>query len=149
MIQIKVFIAYESKYGNGKKCVDYLAGAIKKKGHEVGTFSVREINSDQLPEADLFVFSTPTQIGSPARKMKKFLKKFEVKNKATKYALMITHMNPNATTLQKMEQLLSPIGMTKVSDGVKIQVSGMKGPLESGYKKKLESFANEILSSGK
>lgn len=146
---MKINIVYESKFGNGKKCVDYLAGAIKKKGHDVDTFSVREINPDQLPEADLFVFSSPTQIGSPARKMKKFLKNLEVKNKATKYAIMVTYWSPNATTLQKMEQIVQPIGMTKVSDGVKIHVTGMKGPLESSYKKKLDSFANEILSSRK
>jgi len=44
-----------------------------------------------------------------------------------------------------MEELLQPKGMTKVSNGIKIKVTGMKGPLEEGYQKKLEDFATEII----
>ena len=47
--------------------------------------------------------------------------------------------------LQIMEDLLQPSGMTKVSDGLKIEVTGMKGPLESDYEKKLDTFAQDIL----
>lgn len=146
---MKVCIAYESKYGNGKKCVEHLQDTISKNGHDVETFSVRETKPDSLPQADIYVFSAPTQIGSPARKMKKFLKKLEVKQEGGRYALMTTHLNPKATTLQKMEELLQPTRMTKVSDGLMIKVTGMKGPLKSGYEEKLDAFAKDILGSGK
>lgn len=142
---MKVCIAYESKYGNGKKCVDYLQNTISKKGHDVEIFSVRETDPNSLPQADVYVFSTPTQIGSPARKMKKFLKKLDVKQEGAKYALMATHLNPDASTIQKMETFLQPSGMTKASEGLMILVTGMKGPLEEGYEKKLDMFANNIL----
>ena len=75
---MKVSIAYESKYGNGKKCVDYLQNAITKKGHDVTTFSVREQDPKSLPNADLYIFSSPTQVGGPAGKMKKFLKNMPI-----------------------------------------------------------------------
>ena len=142
---MKVNIAYESKYGNGKKCVDYLQNTISKKGHDVEIFSVRETDPNSLPQADVYVFSTPTQVGGPARKMKKFLKKIDIKQEGAKYALMTTHMNPNATTLKKMESFLQTSGMTKASDGLMIKVNGMKGPLEEGYGKKIDTFANDIL----
>jgi flavodoxin len=71
---MKINIVYESKYGNGKQCVDHLQNVIRKQGHDVATFSVRETKPDVLPPADLYVFSAPTQIGKPARKMRKFLK---------------------------------------------------------------------------
>ena len=45
---MKVYIAYESKFGNGKKCVDYLQIAIAKKGHSVESSSIREIKSKSL-----------------------------------------------------------------------------------------------------
>lgn len=126
--------------------MDYLAGAISKKRHNVETFSVRETKPDSLPLADLYVFSTPTQIGSPARKMKKFLKNLEVKQEGAKYALMAIYMDPKAKSLQKMEEFLQPTEMTKASECVKIKVTGMKGPLESDYEGKLDAFAKEILS---
>jgi hypothetical protein len=54
-------------------------------------------------------------------------------------------MDPNAKTLQKMEKLLQSKGMTKTTDGVRIKVNGMKGPLEDGYEEKLEEFIKKIL----
>ena len=146
---MKACIVYESKYGNGKKCVEHLQDIMSKTGHDVETFSVREVKPNELPQADIYVFSTPTQIGSPARKMKKFLKKLEVKQEGAKYALMTTHSSDKTNALQKMENFLQPIGMTKITDGLKIKVTGMKGPLESGYEEKLDAFAKDILGSGR
>jgi hypothetical protein len=77
--------------------------------------------------------------------MKKFLKKAQIEGKESKYALMATYMDPKTKTLEKMEALLSPKGMTKASDGLKIKVTGMKGPLEEGYEQKLDEFATSIL----
>jgi hypothetical protein len=36
--------------------------------------------------------------------------------------------------------------MTKITDGLKIKVTGMKGSLEEGYEEKLETFANDIFN---
>ena len=144
---MKVCIAYESKYGNGKKCVEHLKDTIDKKGHAVDLFSVREVKPNELLKADIYVFSAPTQIGSPARKMKKFLKKINVTQEGAKYALITTHSSDKTEVLEKMEKLLQPTGMTKITDGLKIKVTGMQGPLEEGYEEKLEAFANDILVS--
>ncbi len=142
---MKVCIAYESKYGNGKKCVEHLQSIISKKGHDAETSSIREIKPSSIPRADLYIFSTPTHIGGPPGKMKKFLKKLEITEEGTKYALMATCLDYKTKALQIMESLLQPKGMTKVSDGIKIKVTGIKGPLEDGYEEKLDIFAKEIL----
>jgi hypothetical protein len=75
--------------------------------------------------------------------MKKFLNNLDIPQE-TKYTTMVTHMDPNAKTPQIIDNLLQPKGMTKVSDGLKIRVTGMRGPLEDGYEKKLDAFVNEI-----
>lgn len=142
---MKVCIVYESKYGNGKKCAHYLNGAITKKEHETEVFSIREIKPNSLPKAELYVFSSPTHVGGPPGKMKKFLKKAEIEGEGQKYALITTCMDLNTKTLEKMEALLTPKNMTKVSDGLKIKVTGMKGPLEDGFEQKLDEFATSIL----
>ncbi len=145
---MNVCIAYESKYGNGQKCVKHLKDIISNKGHVVDIFSVRDVKPNELLQADVYVFSAPTQIGSPARKMKKFLKKINITQEGAKYALITTHSSDKTEVLEKMEKLLQPTGMTKITDGLKIKVTGMKGPLEDSYEEKLETFANDILGSG-
>jgi flavodoxin len=142
---MKVCIAYESKFGNGKKLVDHMQTTLSKKGHNVETCSVREVSPDSLPNADLYIFSSPTHVGGPPGKMKKFLKKLKINQEGARYTLMATSMDPNAKTLQKMEQLLQSKGITKATDGVRIKVNGMKGPLEEGYEEKLEEFTKKIL----
>ncbi len=142
---MKVCIAYDSKYGNGKKLVEHMQNTMSKKDHEVETYSVREINPDSLPNADVYIFSSPTHIGRPSGKMKKFLNKLEINQDGAKYSLIATYKDPNPKTLQKMEEILQTKGMTKISEGVFIKVNGMKGPLEEGYEKKLEEFTNKIL----
>ena len=144
---MKFCIANESNFVNGKVCMEYLQDVMNKKGHDVEMLSVREIEPTSLPSADLYIFSSPTQIGSPAGKMKKFLKKLEISQKGVKYALVVTHLNPRANTLEKMERLLLSKEISKVTDGLMIKVTGMKGPLESGYEEKLDTFAEDILKA--
>ena len=54
----RISISYLSKYGNGKKAMEYLAGLLSEKGNEVELFSVTESKPDKLPDSDLYVFST-------------------------------------------------------------------------------------------
>jgi len=143
---MKVCIAYESKYGNGKKCVEHLEKTIRAKGHNVEVYSIREIKPDSLPEANLYVFSAPTHMGGPPRKMKKFLKNLNIKTEGAKYSLIATCMDTNMKTLDKMTELIQPHGLTKLTEGIKVKVNGMKGPLWDGYEKQLDVFANQILS---
>ena len=145
---MRVCIAYESKYGNGQKCVEYLKEIVSNKGHAVDLFSVRDVKPNELLKADIYVFSTPTQIGSPAWKMKKYLKKINISQEGAKYALLTTHSSDKTEALEKMEKLLQPTGMIKITDGLIIKVTGLKGPLEDSYEEKLEAFANDILGSG-
>lgn len=59
---------------------------------------------------------------------------------------MITYLDSKTKALKIMEDFLQPKKMTKVAEGVKIKVTGMKGPLESSYQEKLDSFVEEIFS---
>lgn len=146
VIAVKVHILYESKFGNGKKCANYLGNVISEKGHEVNTLSIRDIKQKSLPQSDMYIFSSPTHVGKPPGKVKRFLKKMEVPGEGIKYALMTTYVDPETKTLEKMDEQIKSKGMTKVGKGIKIQVRGMKGPLEEDYEEKLQAFASEILA---
>jgi len=45
---MKVCIAYYSRFGNGKKCAEYVEETLKKKGHPVELFSVTGVRAEFL-----------------------------------------------------------------------------------------------------
>lgn len=142
---MKVCVAYDSKYGNGKKCVEYFEKVVRTKGHNISVFSIHDVKPETLPQSDLYIFSAPTHIGGPPRKMKKFLKNLNIKTEGAKYSLITTFMDPSTKTLVKMSEILDKHNITKASEGVKIKVDGMKGPLGSGFQKQIDDFAINLL----
>jgi flavorubredoxin len=144
-VDMKVCIAYESKYGNGKTCAEYLEKMMRAKGSHTQIYSIRDISPKSIPKADLYVFSTPTHIGGPTWKMKRFLKKLDIKQEGAKYTLMTTCMDENNKSLEKMTELIEPHGLTKATDGIKIKVKGMKGPLEDDYQDRIKSLVLDIV----
>jgi len=97
---MKACIVYDSKFGNGKICAEYLESVIRSKGSEAEIFFIRTIKPKSLPPADIYVFSSPTHLGGTPWKMKRFLKKVSPGQEGAKYALMITHMGPETRSLQ-------------------------------------------------
>ncbi len=141
---MKINIVYESKFGNGKKMIEELAGILTEKKQEVKLFPVTETKIDDLPGADLYIFSTPTRQFMLPRAMKNFLKRFQLPAGEAKYALMTTFLDPRTIALRKMEALLESKAMKKAANNFKVKALGLKGPLED-YKDRLEKFAEEIL----
>ncbi len=144
---MNISIIYESKYGNGKQAMTYLENSLKKKGNAVQLLSIHEIKPTMLPESDLYVFSAPNAFGKIVRSMRKFLEKVEIKNASARYLLVNTCLNPTSSQdkgLEQMEEILHEKNVAKLSEGLKLKVMGMKGPLEPGYEKKLDALVDSI-----
>lgn len=159
---MKVEIYHASKYGNGEKVVAYLQGLLVAKGHQANYHHVRDARPKEIPPADLYVFCSPTHMGRPAGKMRRFLRKAALPPGA-RYALIATHMKsvPNRKTgrmpspeeiertqqnLPAMESILKAKGAVKVAD-LKVYVEGgaVKGPLVEGWEKEVEGFASKLV----
>jgi len=140
---VKYAIIYWSRYGNGKRIVERLAQKLEKKG-EVDVFKTTEVNPAAMPEADLYVFSSPTEAFNIQRNMRNFMKKLEAME-GKKYAIINTHaMKRN--WLSKMEKLLSKKKMVRVA-GVDFKVEGEVSTgngLMDGWEEKLDEFAGKL-----
>jgi hypothetical protein len=82
--------------------------------------------------------------------MRKFLEKIEIKNSSAHYILVNTCLDPSSNIdkgLEQMEEILQKKNISKLSEGLKLKVMAMKGPLESGYEKELDELAQTIQSS--
>jgi multimeric flavodoxin WrbA len=125
----------------------YLETILKNKGYSVQLMSIHDIKPKLIPESDIYIFSAPNALGKIVRSMRKFLEKIEIKNSSAQYILVNTCLNPASSQdkgLEQMEEILSNKNISKLSDGLKLKVMSIKGPLESGYEKKLEDMVLKI-----
>ncbi|MBN1938361.1 MAG: hypothetical protein JW843_02165 [Candidatus Aminicenantes bacterium] len=156
---MKIEYYHASKYGNGAKVAEEFKRLMAAKGIEVAVHHVRESNPKALPTADLYLFSSPGRIGKPIGRARRFLKKLNLPA-GTKYALLTTEGAPQPdkktgrmpteeeqAKWQRirpvMNEILQGKGLVKLAEG-RILVTGMKGPLEEGWEKKVEEFVGGI-----
>jgi flavodoxin len=150
-----------SKYGNGAMVAEEFRKQMAVKGVSVNVHHIRDAKPKEMPPADLYLFSSPGRMGKPIGRMRRFLKKAELPS-GMKYAILTTEGAPRPDKKtgrmpteeeQAKRQRVTPIlnemlqekGLVKVAEG-KILVTGLKGPLEEGWQKKVEAFASQIPS---
>jgi menaquinone-dependent protoporphyrinogen IX oxidase len=157
---MRIEYLHASKYGNGAMVAEEFDKQLAAKGVTVNVHHIREARPDRLPAADLYLFSSPGRMGKPIGGMRRFLKKLRLPA-GTKYAILTTEMAPQPDKktgripteeeLAKwqrvrpiMNEILKGAGLVKVAED-KVHVTGLKGPLEEGWQKKVEAFAARIL----
>ena len=150
---------HASKYGNGAMVAEEFKKQMAAKGVTVNVHHIRDSRPKEMPPADLYLFSSPGRMGKPRGCVRRFLKKSRL-HSGTKYALLITEAAPQPDkktgrmpteeemakwqrVIPIMNEILQEKGLVKVTEG-KIQVTGLKGPLEEGWQKKVEAFASQI-----
>jgi flavodoxin len=156
---MKIEYFHASKYGNGAMVAEEFKKQMADKGITVNVHHIRDAKPKEMPPADLYLFSSPGRMGKPIGSMRRFLKKAKLPS-GTKYAILTTEAAPQPDKKTKqmpteeerakwqriipiMNQILQEKGLDKAAEG-KIQVTGIKGPLEEGWQKKVEAFASQI-----
>ena len=157
---MRIEYLHASKYGNGAMVAEEFDKQLAAKGVTVNVRHIREARPDRLPTADLYLFSSPGRMGKPIGGMRRFLRKLRLPA-GTMYAILTTEMAPQPDKktgripteeeLAKwqrvrpiMNEILQGAGLVKVAED-KVHVTGLKGPLEEGWQKKVEAFAARIL----
>lgn len=156
---MKIEYFHASKYGNGAMVAEEFKKQMAARGVTVGIHQIREAKPKEMPQADLYLFSSPGRFGKPIGSVRRFLKKVEVSS-GTKYALLTTQAAPQPDRktgripsqeeqakwqriIPIMNEILQAKGLVKVIEGT-ILVTGLKGPLEEGWQKKVENFTSRI-----
>ena len=146
---MKIEYFHASKYGNGATVAAEFQKQMAARGVRVNIHHIRQASPQAMPPADLYLFSAPGRCGKPIWAMRRFLKKVQLPP-AAKYALLTTEM-PTPEQRAKwqrvigvMDERLQEKGLVKVADGT-ILVTGLKGPLQEGWQKKVQAFASRII----
>jgi len=160
LITMKIEYFHASVYGNGAMVAEELRRVTEAKGHQTNVHHIDGAKPKELPPADLYVFSSPGRFGKPIRGMRRFLKEVNLPT-GTKYAILTTEPAPQPDkktgrmpteeelgacqhVIPIMHGLLKDKGMVNVAEA-KVFVTGLKGPLEEGWQKKVETFATHIM----
>lgn len=159
---MRIEYVHASKFGNGAKVAGEFSAQMGERGVVVGVSHIDDARPTELSRADLYVFSSPGRFGKPIRGMRKFLK--EVRLPAgTRYALLTTEMAPKPDkktgrlpTEEEtcryqhvrpiMNEILQGKGLVEVAEE-KVYVTGLKGPLEDGWRDKVEAFSTELFAA--
>ena len=150
---------HASKYGNGAAVAAEFQKQLAARGAVVNVHHIRELKPTELSPADLYVFSSPGRMGRPIGGMRRFLKKVTLPA-GTRYAILTTEAAPrpdkktgrmpteeelakHQRVIPIMNELLAGKGLVEVAED-KVLVTGLKGPLEEGWQKKVEAFVARI-----
>ena len=155
-------IAYyhASKFGNGAMVAEEFKKIMAARGVTVSVQHIRDANAQDLPRADLYVFSSPGRMGKPKGNVRRFLRKVTLEP-GTRYAVLTTQGAPKPDkktgkmptqeeldrwerVIPIMNELLEAKGLKKVAEGA-VWVTGIKGPLEEGWQHKVAAFADQIM----
>jgi hypothetical protein len=156
---VRIEYFHASKYGNGAMVAEEFKKQMAARSATVNVHRIRDARPKELPPADLYIFSSPGRMGKPTGGMRRFLKRVSLPT-GTKYAIFATEGAPlpdKKTGLMPtdeemarwqrvipiMNELLQAKGLVKTAEG-KVQVSGLKGPLEDGWQQKVEAFAARL-----
>ena len=151
---------HASVYGNGIQVAEEFADRMAARGDTVSVHHIKDVTPTELPPADLYLFSSPGRFGKPPRDMRRFLKKVRLPA-GTKYAILATGLAPQPDkngrmptdeelgrcerVVPVMNEMLRSKGLVEVAED-KILVTGLKGPLEEGWRSKVSAFAARIPS---
>ena len=161
MIAVRIEYFHASVYGNGAQVAEEFKRLMAVRGVEVNVRRMKDSKPKEMPAADLYIFSSPGRMGKPPWGVRRFLKKLNLPA-GTRYALLTTEGAPEPdrktgkmpteeeqARWQRMRPIMNEIlqgkGLVKVAEG-RVFVTGMKGPLETGWQAKVEGFVAQISS---
>ena len=156
----KIEYFHASKYGNGAMVAEEFKKQMAARGVVVNVHHIRDVQPTEMPPADLYLFSSPGRMGKPRGSVRRFLKKARLAP-GTKYALLITEAAPQPDkktgrlpteeemakwqqVIPVMNQIPQEKGLVEAAEG-KVQVTGLKGPLEEDWQNKVGAFISQIV----
>ena len=156
---MKIEYMHASHYGNGTKVAEEFKRQMTANGVTVNVHHIKKMSPSNLPPADLYLFSAPGRMGKPIGAARRFLKNLTLPA-GTKYAILTTEMTPRPDkntgktptedelarrqrVRPVMNEILEGKGLVRIAED-KVYVTGVKGPLEENWEKKVGEFVRQI-----
>jgi flavorubredoxin len=155
---MKVFVIYDSKYGNTKTVAENILEGLKQvEGIEAEVSYAKDVDFQRLVCYNALIVGAPNHMGRPSRTMKKFIDRlagFDLK--AKNVAVFGTYSGRKRLVDRAVKKLEIIVGKKlpkpKIfSPSLSVRVKGVTGPVVEGELAKCIEFGNKVanqLSSG-
>ena len=148
---MKVFIIYDSKYGNTKFVAENILEGLKQaEGIEADIGYTKEVDPHELVCYDALIIGAPNHMGRPSRTIQKFtarLAEFDLKAKNVAvfgtYSGRIRPVDRAVKKLEKMVEKTLP-NLKLLSPSLSVRVKGVTGPVAEGELTKVKEFGMRI-----
>jgi flavorubredoxin len=147
---VKVFIVYDTKYGNTKLVAEKIVEGMREvKGIETAIADVKEVNFEEVASSDAVLIGSPNHFGRPARGIDAFIDKLGKLHLKTKWAAVFdTHTAGDESAHAEMEKRIGEKvpGLKLITPGLSVEVKAetMKGPIVEGELPKCVDFGKKI-----
>jgi flavodoxin len=151
ILLVKVFIAYDSQYGNTKLVAEKIAEGIREtEGMEVALGYVKEVDPSSLAGYDALLLGGPNHMARPSRTLKKFVDQLaKVDLKAKSVAIFGTYAGRTRAVDRAVDKMEKNVAkklpkLKLISQGLSVKVNGVAGPVVEGELPKCVDFGKRI-----
>jgi flavorubredoxin len=146
---VKVFVVYDTKYGNTKLVAEKIVEGMKEAdGIEASIGDVEETPPETAAAFDAILVGSPNHFGGPVRGINRFIDKLGKLDLEAKWiAVFDTYLGEDfEKAVKKMEKRIGEKvpGLKLITSGLSIKVDGMKGPVTDGEFPKCKEFGKKI-----
>jgi flavodoxin len=148
---MKVFIVYDSKYGNTKSAAENILESLKQvEGIEAEIGYAKEVDPQKLICYDALVIGAPNHMGRPSRTIQKFIDELgKLDLKAKNVAVFGTYsgrLRALDRAVKKLEIILGKKtpNLKLISPSLSIKVKGVTGPIAEGELSKVKEFSKRV-----
>ena len=155
---VKVFVIYDTMYGNTKLVAEKIMVGIREvEGIKTAVSDVEEVDLEKMADFDAILIGSPNHYGGPVRSIRAFIDKLgKLDLKAKWVAVFDTYLGGGnfEKAVKRMERIIGERvpGLNLITSGLSIRVGGMKGPIVEGEDLKCKVFgkniANQLKSTG-
>jgi flavorubredoxin len=148
---MKVFILYDSKYGNTKTVGENILESLKQvEDIEASISYIKDIEPHSVISYDVLILGAPNHMASPSRAMKSFVDKLAKLNVNSKsVAVFGTYSGRVRLTdraVKKMEKIIEKTlpNLKLLPPSLSVRVKGVTGPVTDGELLKCQEFGRRI-----
>ena len=146
---VKVFVVYDTKYGNTKLVAETIVeGMSEVEEMETAISDVEEVDLERVTDYDAILIGSPNHWGGPVRGIRKLIDKLgKLDLKAKWVAVFDTYIKEDfEKAVKKMEKRINEKvpRLKLIIPGLSIKVGDMKGPIVDGELPKCKEFGKKI-----
>jgi flavorubredoxin len=148
---LKVYVIYDSKYGNTKAVAASIFEGLKQAGlTDVMIDYVKDVDPKVLVDYDALVIGAPNHMGKPSWTMQKFAGSLPQTGLRVRWAVAFdTYFQRQRyyqKAMKKLERQISERlqGLAIIAPGLSVRVNGVNGPVANGELDRAVEFGRKI-----